>query len=100
MNSTPGTEPALLGTAALVTGAADGWPAVRLLFRRAFRWRVAPGWYGAALLGLPTLTVLIAAATGMFHPPAGGWEPLFGNYLLNTLIIGALLGNTWEELAG
>ncbi|MGF9647098.1 type II CAAX endopeptidase family protein [Pseudarthrobacter oxydans] len=89
----------LLGTAILVTGAADGRPAVRELFRRAFRWRVAPAWYVAALLGIPALTVLIAAATGTFHPPAGGWGPLPVNYLLNTLIIGALLGNIWEELA-
>lgn len=89
----------LLGTAALVTGAADGRPAVRELFRRAFLWRVAPVWYVAALLALPALTVLVALATGTFHPPAGGWVPLIGNYLLNTLIIGALLGNIWEELA-
>lgn len=89
----------LLGTAALVTGAADGRTAVRELFLRAFRWRVAPGWYAAALLALPALTVLIAAATGTFHPPPGGWMPLLGNYLPNTLIIGALLGNIWEELA-
>lgn len=89
----------LLGTAILVTGVADGRPAVRELFRRAFRWRVAPAWYVAALLGLPALTLLIAAATGTFHPPAGGWGLLLGNYLLNTLIIGALLGNIWEELA-
>lgn len=89
----------LLGTAVLVTGAADGRPAVRDLFRRAFRWRVAPVWYVIAVLALPALTVLVAAATGTFHPPAGGWTPLLGNYLLNTLIIGALLGNIWEELA-
>lgn len=89
----------LLGTAILVTGVADGRPAVRELFRRAFRWRVAPAWYVAALLGVPALTVLVAAATGTFHPPAGGWVPLLGYYLLNTLIIGALLGNIWEELA-
>ena len=89
----------LLGTAILVTGVADGRPAVRELFRRTFRWRVAPAWYAAALLGLPALTALIAAATGTFHPPAAGWGLLLGNYLLNTLIIGALLGNIWEELA-
>src|SRR5688572_7796529 len=89
----------LLGTAVLVTGAADGRPAVRELFRRAFRWRVGLGWWAAALLALPVLTVLIALATGAFHQPSAGWWPLLGNYLLNTLIIGALLGNIWEELA-
>ena len=89
----------LLGTAVLVTGAADGRPAVRELFRRAFRWRVGLGWWAAALLALPVLTVLIALATGTFHQPSAGWWPLLGNYLLNTLIIGALLGNIWEELA-
>lgn len=89
----------LLGTAVLVTGAADGRPAVRELFQRAFRWRVGPGWWAAALLALPVLTVLIALATGTFHQPSSGWASLLGNYLLNTLVIGALLGNIWEELA-
>ncbi|TLM81677.1 CPBP family intramembrane glutamic endopeptidase [Pseudarthrobacter sp. NamE5] len=89
----------LLGTAILVTGAADGRPAVRELFRRAFRWRVGPAWYVVAVLALPVLTALIAAATGTFHPPTNGWPSLTGDYLLNTLIIGALLGNIWEELA-
>lgn len=89
----------LLGTAVLVTAAADGRPAVRELFRRAFRWNVGAGWYVAALLALPALTALIAVATGTFHPPTDGWLPLAGNYLLNTVIIGALLGNIWEELA-
>lgn len=89
----------LLGTAVLVTRAASGRPAVRELFRRAFRWRVAPAWYVAALLALPGLTMLIAAATGSFHPPSDGWAPLLGSYLLNTVVTGALLGNIWEELA-
>ena len=89
----------LLGTSVLVTGAADGRRGVRELFRRAFRWRVGFGWYAAALLALPALTVLVAAASGTFHEPADGWAALLGNYLLNTVLIGALLGNIWEELA-
>ena len=89
----------LLGTAILVTGAADGRPAVRELFRQAFRWRVGAAWYVVAVLALPALTALIAALTGTFHAPADGWAPLAGNYLLNTVIIGALLANLWEELA-
>ncbi len=51
------------------------------------------------MLALPALTVLIAAANGTFHPPADGLGPALGIYLLNTVIIGALLGNIWEELA-
>jgi membrane protease YdiL (CAAX protease family) len=89
----------LLGAAVLVTGAADGKPGVQALFRQTIRWRVGAGWYVAAVLALPALTVLIAAATGTFHQPADGWATVAGSYLLNTLVIGALLGNIWEELA-
>jgi membrane protease YdiL (CAAX protease family) len=89
----------LLGTAVLVTLAADGRPGVQDLFRQTIRWRVGAGWYVAAVLALPALTVLIAAATGTFHQPADGWAAVAGSYLLNTLVIGALLGNIWEELA-
>jgi membrane protease YdiL (CAAX protease family) len=89
----------LLGAAVLVTGAADGKPGVQALFRQTIRWRVGAGWYVAAVLALPALTVLIAAATGTFHQPADGWGTVAGSYLLNTLVIGALLGNIWEELA-
>lgn len=89
----------LLGTAVLVTAAADGRPGVRALFRQTVRWRVGAGWYVAAVLALPVLTILIAAATGTFHPPAGEWASVAGAYLLNTVVIGALLGNMWEELA-
>lgn len=89
----------LLGTAVLVTAAADGRPGVRDLFRQAIRWRVGVGWYVAAVLALPVLTVLIAAATGTSHQPADEWASVAGAYMLNTVVIGALLGNIWEELA-
>ena len=89
----------LLGTAVLVTRAASGKPGVRDLFRQTVRWRVGAGWYVAAVLALPALTVLIAAATGTFHQPADGWATVAGSYLLNTVVVGALLGNIWEELA-
>ncbi|MFE4543889.1 CPBP family intramembrane glutamic endopeptidase [Arthrobacter sp. NPDC056727] len=89
----------LMGTAVLVTAATDGKPGVRALFRQTVRWRAGTGWYVAAVLALPVLTVLVAAATGTFRQPADGWAPVAGAYLLNTLVIGALLGNIWEELA-
>src|SRR6476620_10612925 len=89
----------LMGTAVLVTKAADGSTGVRALFRQAIRWRVGTGWYVAAVFAVPALTVFVAAATGTFHQPSDGWGPLAALYLLNTLVVGALLGNIWEELA-
>ncbi|MFC7847585.1 CPBP family intramembrane glutamic endopeptidase [Arthrobacter sp. NPDC057388] len=89
----------LLGTAVLVTAAADGRSGVRALFRQAVHWRVGAGWYVAAVLALPALTVLVAAATGTLHQPTDDWASVAGAYMLNTVIIGALLGNIWEELA-
>ncbi|MFE5838601.1 CPBP family intramembrane glutamic endopeptidase [Arthrobacter sp. NPDC056493] len=89
----------LLGTAILVTRSAGGKSGVRDLFRQTIRWRVGTGWYIAAVLALPALTVLIAAASGTFRQPADGWAAVAAMYLLNTLVVGALLGNIWEELA-
>jgi uncharacterized protein len=89
----------LLGTAVLVTAAAEGRPGVRALFRQAVRWRVGAGWYVAAVLALPVLTVLIASASGTARQPQGEWASVAGAYMVNTVVIGALLGNIWEELA-
>ncbi len=53
---------ALFGAAVLVTGLAEGRDAVRAFLRHVFRWRVHPGWYALAALGLPVLAVAGATA--------------------------------------
>lgn len=88
----------LIGAAFLVTGLADGRPGIRHLLAGVVRWRVGWGWYLAALLGLPLLTLLIALATGTFASPAGGWLPVIGAYAMQVLLLGVLLGNVWEEM--
>lgn len=89
----------LLGTAVLVTAAAEGRAGVRRLFAGVVRWRVAAGWYVIALLALPVLTLLTAVVTGTLREPGSGWASTAGLYLLKAVVIGALLGNIWEELA-
>jgi membrane protease YdiL (CAAX protease family) len=89
----------LLGAAVLVSAAVGGRAGIRHLFRGVVHWRAGAGWYAIALLAVPVLTLLIAAATGTFHPPGEGWAALLGNYLFNTVVFGALLANVWEELA-
>lgn len=63
----------LLGSAVLVTAAAEGRPGVRRLFGQTIRWRAGVGWYAVVLLALPVLTLLLAAATGTLRNPDGGW---------------------------
>ncbi|ABK04852.1 Abortive infection protein [Arthrobacter sp. FB24] len=89
----------LLGTAVLVTAAAEGRAGVRRLFAGVVRWRVAAGWYVIALLALPVLTLLTAVVTGTLREPGSTWASTAGLYLLKAVVIGALLGNVWEELA-
>jgi membrane protease YdiL (CAAX protease family) len=89
----------LLGTAVLVTAAAEGRAGVRRLFAGVVRWRVAAGWYVIALLALPVLTLLTAVVTGTLREPGSTWASTAGLYLLKAVVIGALLGNIWEELA-
>ena len=89
----------LLGTAVLVSAAVGGRAGVRHLLRGVVHWRVQAGWYAVALVAVPVLTLLIAAATATFHPPDQGWAELMGNYLFNAVVFGAVLANVWEELA-
>ena len=89
----------LLGAAVFVTAASEGRAGVRRLFSGVVRWRVAAGWYVIALLALPVLTLLTAVVTGTLREPGSGWATTAGLYLLKAVVIGALLGNVWEELA-
>jgi hypothetical protein len=54
----------LFPAALFVTWARNGRLGVRRLFRRAFNWRVSPGWWLTVLFGLPTLTVTLALLMG------------------------------------
>jgi len=69
--------------ALILTWREEGWAAVRTLFGRLGKWRVAPGWYLAAIGLTPALVVLVLgvmAAVGRPLPdPAllGGWAARF-----------------------
>ncbi|QJY50953.1 CPBP family intramembrane metalloprotease [Pseudonocardia broussonetiae] len=90
---------ALLGPALLVTRWADGPGAARRLLSRVLVWRFGLGRWAVVLLGMPALTLALAVASGTLGSPDGGWMVEAGWYLLNTLVIGALLANLWEETA-
>jgi membrane protease YdiL (CAAX protease family) len=89
----------LLVPTLLVTRWADGPGAVRLLLSRAVQWRFGVGRWAVILFGVPVLTLAIAAVSGSLRTPEQGWLAEVGTYLLFTLIVGALLGNIWEETA-
>ncbi|MFI7743122.1 CPBP family intramembrane glutamic endopeptidase [Kocuria rhizosphaericola] len=89
----------LLGSALLVTRLVDGPGGIRRLLGRAFAWRFGPGRWTVILLGMPMLTLALAAVTGSLRSPPGGWAHEAGWYLFSTLIYGALALNLWEETA-
>jgi membrane protease YdiL (CAAX protease family) len=89
----------LLGGSTLITAWTQGRPGIRRLYAGVTRWRIGAGRYAVLLAAMPILTLLVAAATGTLHHPAGGWVKLVLTYLFMTLIFGALLGNLWEETA-
>jgi uncharacterized protein len=89
----------LLGGATLVTAWTEGRAGVRRLYAGVVRWRLGLRRYAVLLTAMPVLTLLVAAVTGTLHQPDGGWPRLVLTYLVSTLVLGALLGNLWEETA-
>jgi membrane protease YdiL (CAAX protease family) len=85
--------------AVLVTAAVGGRKAVRQLFSRVFRWRVHPGWYLVALLGIPVACLLGTAA--VFGPGALRALVTDPSVIVAYLIALSILPvvNLWEETA-
>jgi membrane protease YdiL (CAAX protease family) len=88
----------LLGGALVVTRLADGPGAPRKLLSRLLLWRFGLGRWALILFGVPLLTLALAAVSGTLTGPSDGWAVEIGWYLFNTLILGALTLNLWEEL--
>ena len=96
-------EPFALGTTLLVmlpaalwvTAVADGRPAVRALLRRAVQWRFGAGWWAAALLALPVLTLAVGVAAGQGLRTGDLFAALASGAL--SVVAAVLLVHLWEE---
>jgi uncharacterized protein len=88
----------LAGGALLVARWVDGPGAAVRLLRRLLRWRFGPGRWLTILLGMPALTLAVAAATGTLQPPAKGWGYEVAAYVFLVAVFGGLILNLWEEL--
>ena len=95
----------LLSTAALaivafaVTARAEGRPGVRELRSRAFRFRVSPVWYAAALLLLPAVALATAAALHGATPlQAIAAKPDLSVGWLTAIVSSFFIIQLWEEI--
>lgn len=89
----------LLGAATLITAWTGGRAGVRRLYAGVVRWRIGWGRFVVLVAAMPAITVLVGLVTGTYRTPPDGWGDLLVSYLFTTMIIGFLLGNTWEETA-
>jgi uncharacterized protein len=71
---------------------------VRRLLSGVLRWRIGFGRLAFVAGAVPAMTLAVAAATGTFGSPNGGWGQLVLTYLVG-LVVGAVGTNIWEELA-
>jgi uncharacterized protein len=90
---------ALLAPALIITRRADGPAAMRRLLKRTLIWRFSPLRWAITLVGVPALTIAIAAVSGTFSAPEDGWTSVTTTYLFSTFITGGLILNLWEETA-
>ncbi len=86
----------LMPATLVVTALEGGRPAVRALFRRVFRWRVALVWWLVAVVALPLTTVALAIILGdtLQVPSPGILASEAGSIAVAILLI-----NLWEETA-
>jgi uncharacterized protein len=90
---------ALLAPALVVSRLAGGQGAIKRLVSRVTIWRFGARRWAVIVLGVPTLTVAVGAASGTLHRPTSGVLAAVAGYLFATFIFGALIVNVWEELA-
>jgi uncharacterized protein len=88
----------LLG-GAIVIAHRTGPGGIRRLFRGVLHWRI--GWrnWAIAVAVIPVATVAVALLTDTYTAPPDGWALVVGNYLVFTLVVGALFLNIFEETA-
>src|SRR5690606_34194697 len=88
----------LLLPALLITWITDGRDGLRALWRRAVAVRVGPGWYAAALVLVPALTLTIGVLIGGTRADRSAEFLLagLGTHFLLPLLITFVLINWWE----
>src|SRR4051794_18322744 len=80
------TYVALLGSALAVTWAGGGRAAVARFLARYLIWRFGIGRWGLVVLGIPALTVGVAAASGTLQVSGHGWAYVAGALLVQIFI--------------